>query len=80
MVETEDTISLPSPYVITYLSNSEWVNNNKLIDNQLKNVFRYTKFFSTHVDNIGRCPVWQATHTFNLENMVNIIKQTHVRV
>jgi len=56
MVETEDTISLPSPYVITYLSNSE-----------------YTKFFTTHVENVGRCPVWQATHTFNLENMRDLL-------
>ena len=32
--------------------------------------FSYTTHFTSKVEEIGRCPVWEASHTFTVEHMV----------
>ena len=32
--------------------------------------FSFTTHFTSKVEEIGRCPVWEASHTFTVEHMV----------
>ena len=69
MVENEDTLSLPSPYVITRLTSSGYM----LLILRKYNIFmlRISHSFATQVEETGSCPVWEAEHDFTAKNKVN---------